>query len=209
MLNASRHHRKNRALRRRPRTGRKVLNASRHHRKNRRRCRSAFCCAMPSAQRLAASQEKSRPPGAAPPGAHDVLNASRHHRKNRTTSRFKLAVWLWCSTPRGITGKIARSLALDSLSKRRSAQRLAASQEKSRVESKGIAVSRAVLNASRHHRKNRTPAAAKSALSVLCSTPRGITGKIATVRPRASVWRNMCSTPRGITGKIAPRRCWR
>ena len=59
-----------------------------------------------------------------------------------------------CSTPRGITGKIALSASCDS---RHSAcaQRLAASQEKSPRTLTTPMRRIAVLNASRHHRKNR------------------------------------------------------
>jgi len=37
----------------------------------------------------------------------------------------------------------------------------------------------------------------------MCSTPRGITGKIASSRPTPRAVDSACSTPRGITGKIA------
>jgi len=60
-----------------------------------------------------------------------VLNASRHHRKNRKNDLQHPAIADMCSTPRGITGKIARGLVRD------------------RPHDD-------VLNASRHHRKNRT-----------------------------------------------------
>ena len=131
----------------------RVLNASRHHRKNRMPStqHNEF---LRSAQRLAASQEKSHL-GIGYPVIRVlmVLNASRHHRKNRrrlnrsrplpvcaqrlAASQEKSPAELghvapsMCSTPRGITGKIA------------SATRVALSNL------------RGVLNASRHHRKNR------------------------------------------------------
>ncbi len=62
------------------------------------------------AQRLAASPEKSRFNAVRLAYQVLVLNASRHHRKNRAqTPKFKTPEQL-CSTPRGITGKIARDL---------------------------------------------------------------------------------------------------
>jgi len=60
-----------------------------------------------------------------------ALNASRHHRKNRVPKSFNGGAQLLCSTPRGITGKIAPDDLLH------------------------IFPLRNVLNASRHHRKNR------------------------------------------------------
>ena len=134
-----------------------------------------------------------------------MLNASRHHRKNRqATLRTPIVLEHLCSTPRGITGKIACH--------GRRADRTPAE----------------VLNASRHHRKNRGVTAYSSKpRSHWCSTPRGITGKIARLptvdldanlgaqrlaasqeksRERAETRRadtERCSTPRGITGKIA------
>jgi len=59
-----------------------------------------------------------------------VLNASRHHRKNRSCPHASVITNSLCSTPRGITGKIAESKQVQSELKK-------------------------VLNASRHHRKNR------------------------------------------------------
>jgi len=86
-----------------------------------------------------------------------VLNASRHHRKNRTFWLEALVFVYKCSTPRGITGKIALLFVqCDYLSP--------------------------VLNASRHHRKNRHQDAMQQAEYTRCSTPRGITGKIALTR---------------------------
>src|SRR6266542_4094670 len=112
------------------------------------------------AQRLAASPEKSRLSFNRLHYACPVLNASRHHRKNRATHRnhhrFHGPA---CSTPRGITGKIAQS--------------------RSSLESH-----HRVLNASRHHRKNRTRMSSGMTLVTSCSTPRGITGKIARSRTR-------------------------
>ena len=132
VLNASRHHRKNRAfLPNISSPPRLVLNASRHHRKNRSTSRRS------------------------PDPATRVLNASRHHRKNRPSVRILLFLICWCSTPRGITGKIAvtSDRRLYNLNR---AQRLAASQEKSLCLSCSSVISKLVLNASRHHRKNRT-----------------------------------------------------
>jgi len=108
-----------------------------------------------------------------------VLNASRHHRKNRTYQFKPDLRGVVCSTPRGITGKIAgRVLGLDALDARaqrlaaspekslpifndlvktvESAQRLAASPEKSQLVPHLGAQGWPVLNASRHHRKNRS-----------------------------------------------------
>ena len=82
------------------------------------------------AQRLAASQEKSRGPELVEFGGQ------------------------WCSTPRGITGKIA-SIPFTKLSVAERAQRLAASQEKSPTARSDSESDSVVLNASRHHRKNR------------------------------------------------------
>ena len=178
VLNASRHHRKNRVLNSASQSHDcDVLNASRHHRKNRLMivCSERLC---DGAQRLAASQEKSRI-GAAIDRCSCcmVLNASRHHRKNRPTLRYQQPQGAGkCSTPRGITGKIAAAIVCGLTSRRR------------------------VLNASRHHRKNRTPISRRQS-SAQCSTPRGITGKIARWRSRHCP--SSCSTPRGITGKIA------
>jgi len=156
-----------------------VLNASRHHRKNRkvedtteldadsaqRLAASPEKSPMISlatavrifngAQRLAASPEKSQFRSVAGRTRGRVLNASRHHRKNR---------------------------ALDLVRQN---------------------VPRDVLNASRHHRKNRPQQNLCVAFPQACSTPRGITGKIAVYGRRRSVGHPLCSTPRGITGKIA------
>jgi len=60
-----------------------VLNASRHHRKNRHSKRETRWRFSP------------------------VLNASRHQRKNRIYGPVKRHRKRRCSTPRGITGKIA------------------------------------------------------------------------------------------------------
>jgi len=86
-----------------------------------------------------------------------VLNASRHHRKNRDRVSPNLRRVYLCSTPRGITGKIAH-ISGTVWSLERGAQRLAASPEKS------------LFNFSAF------------TLSSACSTPRGITGKIAGVK---------------------------
>jgi len=88
-----------------------------------------------------------------------VLNASRHHRKNRLLQVMSDEAGTMCSTPRGITGKIAR---LDVIEDGNMAR---------------------VLNASRHHRKNRVNVAQKLIYPFTCSTPRGITGKIAKSTP--------------------------
>src|SRR5262249_32308165 len=156
------------------------------------------------AQRLAASPEKS--PARKPNGkyASSVLNASRHHRKNRHSGRLMSCTSPECSTPRGITGKNAgnsfgphinlnvldaprpqrnnRSYLLrGEITPCRCAQRLAASPEKSLAPRTVISQPKSwVLNASRHHRKNRWPVLKAVAFSAACSTPRGITGKIAT-----------------------------
>src|SRR5262245_50298398 len=89
---------------------------------------------------------------------------------------------------------------------------------------------RLVLNASRHHRKNRgkrlpliqsdkgaqrlAASQEKSPMASLlneggvkCSTPRGITGKIAPACFARKSVPPTCSTPRGITGKIALGYC--
>src|SRR5215475_556724 len=109
---------------------------------------------MSGAQRLAASQEKSPDPVFAKKSLCVVLNASRHHRKNRGRhKRFQYRA--------------------------RGAQRLAASQEKSLGVVGAITLFSIVLNASRHHRKNRRRNIWLVTKSPACSTPRGITGKIA------------------------------
>ncbi len=118
----------------------------------------------PRAQRLAASPEKSRGRKWSNPSIPDVLNASRHHRKNRRQSAEHLTFRQQCSTPRGITGKIAHLCGTPH-------------------------VPPTVLNASRHHRKNRFCCAEHLTFRQQCSTPRGITGKIAIEsgpRPRGS-----------------------
>src|SRR5215510_6001630 len=133
-----------------------------------------------------------------------VLNASRHHRKNRpvklTTSRLVVV----CSTPRGITGKIAilrmeLQAKLDRCSTPRGITgKIAGAQGRESVEAL------LVLNASRHHRKNRVGVLGNRRKELLqCSTPRGITGKIAATATINIPPLQMCSTPRGITGKIA------
>ncbi len=184
VLNASRHHRKNRSLGFRiddPSTF--VLNASRHHRKNRASVSTDFTMLVPCstprgitgkiaqlieiiidfmglrAQRLAASPEKSLNQGL-------LLNPI-----------------IGCSTPRGITGKIARAPATP-MSTSICAQRLAASPEKSHTDEQWNDACDFVLNASRHHRKNRPIKNAEEAASEVCSTPRGITGKIAPSQER-------------------------
>jgi len=203
VLNASRHHRKNRSRNRLAADQLKiVLNASRHHRKNR------------SALRLS------------PPWLSRVLNASRHHRKNRDlpkdrarTSRSaqrlaaspeksqlaKIATSsrIACSTPRGITGKIAPAHTLAS-SQTVCAQRLAASPEKSlkRADRRRARLFK-VLYASRHHRKNRTRAISfKTRRSIVLNASRHHRkNRVAFCIVTLSFFE--CSTPRGITGKIA------
>jgi len=84
-----------------------------------------------------------------------VLNASRHHRKNRPfgiETRSRPAV---CSTPRGITGKIApRAFAVTNQTAVLNASR---HHRKNRERRGRVPLPWAleVLNASRHHRKNR------------------------------------------------------
>src|SRR5262249_7162552 len=124
------------------------------HRKNRFDVRYIFRAAI-CAQRLAASQEKSREP------------TDQLHR-----------VWQ-CSTPRGITGKIASNIAhtLLTISPCSTPRGITG-----KIAAVGFQISRRiknVLNASRHHRKNRSPGVAQAAGRQPCSTPRGITGKIA------------------------------
>jgi len=68
-----------------------------------------------------------------------VLNASRHHRKNRSCANVETTSAIKCSTPRGITGKIAVFLALFVFPVPR-AQRLAASPEKSHFHSGVVSV---------------------------------------------------------------------
>jgi len=132
-----------------------------------------------------------------------VLNASRHHRKNRYLDELDRHDARRCSTPRGITGKIAFP-AIASKKKITSAQRLAASPEKSRD----------AAPAQYHSRRGaqRLAASPEKSRSITsrsypnpqgCSTPRGITGKIAQQKWLGIQPRRLCSTPRGITGKIA------
>jgi len=83
-----------------------------------------------------------------------VLNASRHHRKNRQLIRPVLGVGHRCSTPRGITGKIALKTCGDLAdiklcSTPRGITGKIASERSARRSDD------LVLNASRHHRKNR------------------------------------------------------
>src|SRR5262249_27709799 len=111
------------------------------------------------AQRLAASQEKSRGYYYRFLLALAVLNASRHHRKNRSwRPEFE-------TFPRRVLNA-------------------------SRPHTKNRRLSRAsripawlVLNASRHHRKNRLAGLGVVTFFERCSTPRGITGKIASSSP--------------------------
>ncbi len=279
VLNASRHHRKNRSLGFRiddPSTF--VLNASRHHRKNRASVSTDFTMLVPCstprgitgkiaqlieiiidfmglrAQRLAASPEKSLNQGlllnpiigcSTPRGITGKIARAPATPMSTSICAQRLAAspekshtdeqWndfngiSTCSTPRGITGKIAPART----SKRRapsSAQRLAASPEKSLFFLRCLCSLFRVLNASRHHRKNRTStaglcrcnfwraqrlaaspekslSASETACSAVesCSTPRGITGKIARRITTNIMSARRCSTPRGITGKIASR----
>ena len=154
-----------------------VLNASRHHRKNRdsRAVRDRTFAA--SAQRLAASQEKSRRLGSCvrrsrqcstPRGITGkiaqlderrvvarVLNASRHHRKNRQINALPSFITrigaqrLAASQEKSLVARARCDARL------RSAQRLAASQEQSRRAEHRSQRNSRVLNASRHHRNNR------------------------------------------------------
>src|SRR5262245_5036624 len=82
------------------------------------------------AQRLAASKHKSRRLRQEPDRGRRVLNGSRHHRKNRALEGLDHLIYPVCSTPRGITGKIAETRISPRLGLN-CAQRLAASQEKS------------------------------------------------------------------------------
>ena len=205
MLNASRHHRKNRGNTARTRhnlpraqrlaasqekshggtsgttscsSGAQRLAASQEKSPHAKQRRLSFSM---SAQRLAASQEKSQSLfGRHQLRTQQVLNASRHHRKNRTRGESCSAT-MTCSTPRGITGKIASAGLFDKIGMS-SAQRLAASQEKSHAQ---------IIF--RFHLR----------VQARCSTPRGITGKIADGHMGRSAVDDRCSTPRGITGKIA------
>ena len=181
VLNASRHHRKNRLDNQRIcGDSRIVLNASRHHRKNRLATLSRLARDRHGAQRLAASQEKSQivercisdsrctcstPRGITGKIACSISTARYGSLKCSTPRGItgKIArpactacgISSSCSTPRGITGKIA-SKPSRSAARRLGAQRLAASQEKSlRCAELRCAAIRSVLNASRHHRKNR------------------------------------------------------
>ncbi len=162
-----------------------MLNASRHHRKNRPPSRDGPSPSGISAQRLAASPEKSQgrrydgtrcrqcstPRGITGKIADDLIGDCGENLQR-------------CSTPRGITGKIAVPLSRWTYSWKsaqrlaaspeksrsgpcsaecpaRRAQRLAASPEKSPTAESLRSVSAGVLNASRHHRKNRCLRASK------------------------------------------------
>src|SRR5262245_24531753 len=127
------------------------------------------------AQRLAASQEKSRHRRRTQAIESAVLNASRHHRKNRERHQCLHGISSECSTPRGITGKIAFSQSSQNVSSSTCAQRLAASQEKSHRRCGATQYCLLVLNASRHHRKNRLSMSRTFTNRRACSTPRGIT----------------------------------
>ncbi len=136
-----------------------VLNAFRHHRKNHRNYPAQMTVAA-GAQRLPASQEKSRIEEAKP-----------------------MRLRLLCSTPSGITGKITFiNPPQDSISGKvhpsNSAQRLPASQEKSRRRRRKNTAIQTVLNAFRHHRKNHRTLVYGYDVGPRCSTPSGITGKI-------------------------------
>src|SRR6266508_5650537 len=278
VLNASRHHRKNRVSRAgidKPRLH--VLNASRHHRKNRshdprRTKHERRACSTPrgitgkiavllasnappvhSAQRLAASPEKSprhrlnqriliivlnasqhhrknrTPEKIIVDCCHLVLNASRHHRKNRWNDDRKHPTLRGCAQRLAASPEKSPSVAIWSHFAASGAQRLAASPEKSLARSSTTPASRAGAQRlaaspekspacaasdrrarSRAQRraaspeKSPVPAGAKFTVTVRCSTPRGITGKIARSRHTRSQSVERCSTPRGITGKIAP-----
>ncbi len=135
-----------------------------------------------------------------------------------------------CSTPRGITGKIAvHSFQQSDQFKR--AQRLAASPEKSpgdaarqtsrEKRAQRLAASPEKSPCKRFQRPSGVEGAQRLAASpekslgkssrILdthsagCSTPRGITGKIAEGFDAPCNCACGCSTPRGITGKIAPK----
>jgi hypothetical protein len=75
-----------------------------------------------------------------------ALNASRHHRKNRSLDPLHGSSIVSCSTPRGITGKIA-VYPLVAYTTAICAQRLAASQEKSRLKRVAAVIEVLVLNA--------------------------------------------------------------
>ncbi len=178
MLNASRHHRKNRCrkrynldsilrcstprgitgkiapLHKRPFRKNVVLNASRHHRKNRLMLhKNLFRHPKCSTPRGITGKIAARP-YVQQTALSLVLNASRHHRKNRQKFVTGLVIISPCSTPRGITGKIAVTRK-NSPAPNSGAQRLAASPEKSPAYATKANVVNSVLNASRHHRKNR------------------------------------------------------
>ena len=184
-----------------------------------------FC--QPCAQRLAASQEKSHAATEPGPSLQRVLNASRHHRKNRDRPFLLFALGARRAQRLAASQEKSRSAIRSAERAISSAQRLAASQEKSPTRAERLRLRTAyVLNASRHHRKNRKRNEVVIRLIWRCSTPRGITGKIAALLSRAysissraqrlaasqekslvqgvtNYSCHMCSTPRGITGKIA------
>ena len=179
-----------------------MLNASRHHRKNR-IINAARLKPARGAQRLAASQEKSQA------RRSDVkISMTECSTPRGITGKIAMLASVLlkssreCSTPRGITGKIA-DVARRQFDRQCRAQRLAASQEKSLSHTSKTATESCVLNASRHHRKNRSVDRRAFPLPRRCSTPRGITGKIALLPTPTSPPIVACSTPRGITGKIA------
>ena len=177
MLNASRHHRKNRQPPIVCDSQPVVLNASRHHRKNRAGSRQLPVSVDTGAQRLAASQEQS--PDRSPRSTRcnrDVLNASRHHRNNRASmlgdASASRAQRLAASQEQSLRSCAASEFELraqrlaasqeQSLVERTpetisawSAQRLAASQEQSHSMLTVPQCDALVLNASRHHRNNR------------------------------------------------------
>src|SRR5262245_52603945 len=275
VLNASRHHRKNRARDGRDRLrAAEVLNASPNHRKTGHQPRwndeCRFECSPPrgitgkiAVESLLATErclvlnasrhhrknrwkDNHRGDASCP-----VLNASRHHRKNRITERWRYTLKAQCSTPRGITGKIAANTAASSRSQvacstprgitgkidvdnwcvnnvlpsvltasphqRKNPQHppnfslamwpvLNASRHhrKNRIAPcASLHPNCEVLNASRHHRKNRRRPDVFTTPAPKCSTPRGITGKIANSAYENADRSKACSTPRGITGKIA------
>src|SRR6266508_3796417 len=155
-----------------------VLNASRHHRKNSSTHRNHHrfhgpACSTPRGITGKIAQSRS-----SLEYHHRLLKDSRHHRKNRPIKNAEEAASEVCSTPRGITGKIAPSQERPLMAYPR-AQRLAASPEKSLLRERRNDERHQVLNASRHHRKNSCFSCAVCVPCSACSTPRGITGKIA------------------------------
>ncbi len=135
--------------------------------------------AVERAQRLSASQTRSRPP--ASPARSDgacVLNAFRHHRQDHSGDAYTLTNPSVCSTPFGITDKITFMDLFTSRPRTSRAQRLSASQTRSRdprahpgavlIRAQRLSASQTrspkagvadegpvkVLNAFRHHRQD-------------------------------------------------------